>query len=381
MEVEECRPIAMDLLNRDAGIATEGGMLEAHPSVKRDPRYPAAPESFVDVGLTFQTGDVFVSPNKREESERTIERLVDLIFDHPFHTPTVDEMAMYSAYGFALRSAALSRRVGAVITTKDGDVIAGGSNDVPRFGGGLYWAEQSPDARDFQVGFDSNDVARREILMDLLNRLSSSDWLEAGLGKLSPEELLKRALEVEALGSARLLDVIEYGRAVHAEMAALSDAARRGASVQGCTLYCTTFPCHECARHIVASGIDRVVYIEAYAKSRVAELYADSIGLAARATDVGERVSFEPFVGIGPRRFTDLFSWVPRKKVDVEDVEDRLSGDVVEWDIAEAEPRETIVNRLEEYYETQVAAIRGAQERADELLEGLITDYRSSRTT
>lgn len=54
---------------------------------------------------------------------------------------------------------------------------------------------------------------------------------------------------------------------MHAEMFAITDAARRGLSVRDATLYCTTFPCHMCARHIIASGIRKVVYIEPYPKS------------------------------------------------------------------------------------------------------------------
>src|SRR5579871_385409 len=69
------------------------------------------------------------------------------------------------------------------------------------------------------------------------------------------------------IGGAQLLNVIEYGRCVHAEMAAIVDAARRGVAIAGCTLYTTTFPCHECARHIVAASIRQVVYIDPYPKS------------------------------------------------------------------------------------------------------------------
>jgi deoxycytidylate deaminase len=71
----------------------------------------------------------------------------------------------------------------------------------------------------------------------------------------------------------------DYIRAVHAEMAAITDAARHDISITGCTLYTTTFPCHDCAKHIVASGIRRVVYIEPYRKSLVQEFYPDSIAV------------------------------------------------------------------------------------------------------
>jgi hypothetical protein len=35
---------------------------------------------------------------------------------------------------------------------------------------------------------------------------------------------------------------------VHAEMAAITDAVRSGVSTQGCILYTTTFPCHDCVK-------------------------------------------------------------------------------------------------------------------------------------
>ena len=57
------------------------------------------------------------------------------------------------------------------------------------------------------------------------------------------------------------MDALEYGRMVHAEMSSLCDAARLGHMFQGGTLYCTTFPCHMCAKHIVAAGIARVVTV------------------------------------------------------------------------------------------------------------------------
>jgi cytidine deaminase len=83
------------------------------------------------------------------------------------------------------------------------------------------------------------------------------------------------------------------------------DAARRGVAVNNSILFSTTFPCHECARHIVAAGIRRVYYIEPYPKSLVNELYPDSIRIEGNET--GDFVSFVPFVGVAPRRYQDVF--------------------------------------------------------------------------
>ena len=52
--------------------------------------------------------------------------------------------------------------------------------------------------------------------------------------------------------------------AVHAEQNAIIQAARVGCSVEGCTLYCTHQPCVICAKIIINSGIERVVYKEGY---------------------------------------------------------------------------------------------------------------------
>jgi hypothetical protein len=89
-------------------------------------------------------------------------------------------------------------------------------------------------------------------------------------------------------------------------MEAILACARTGTSTVNGTLYCTTFPCHNCAKHIVAAGIKRVVYVEPYPKSKAGELHNDSIEIDGDGC--GDKVSFVPFVGIGPRRFIDLFS-------------------------------------------------------------------------
>ena len=51
---------------------------------------------------------------------------------------------------------------------------------------------------------------------------------------------------------------------VHAEQNAISDAARRGVSLSGCTAYITHFPCVNCAKLLAASGIAKVKYLHDY---------------------------------------------------------------------------------------------------------------------
>lgn len=49
---------------------------------------------------------------------------------------------------------------------------------------------------------------------------------------------------------------------IHAELNAVANAARCGASTLGGTMYLTLAPCIACARVIVASGMAEVVFIE-----------------------------------------------------------------------------------------------------------------------
>ena len=51
---------------------------------------------------------------------------------------------------------------------------------------------------------------------------------------------------------------------IHAEMNALIWAAREGISVNGATIYVTLEPCSECSKNLIASGIKRIVYANAY---------------------------------------------------------------------------------------------------------------------
>src|SRR5262249_43222242 len=135
--------------------------------------------------------------------------------------------------------------------------------------------------------------------------------------QLEPEQL---PLVVKACEETRLLDITEFGRAVHAEMDAMLSCGRAGIDTIGSTLFSTTFPCHNCAKHIIAAGVKRVVYIEPYEKSQALDLHDDAIVIddqgdgSSRAdrdeeyARAAKKVVFEPFMGIGPRRFFDLFS-------------------------------------------------------------------------
>ncbi len=51
---------------------------------------------------------------------------------------------------------------------------------------------------------------------------------------------------------------------VHAEQNAISDAARRGVSLEGATIYITHFPCINCAKILAAAGVRCIKYRRDY---------------------------------------------------------------------------------------------------------------------
>lgn len=65
-------------------------------------------------------------------------------------------------------------------------------------------------------------------------------------------------------------------RTVHAEQNAICQAARRGISIEGATLYCRMTPCRTCAMLIINCGITRVVCEKKYhAGAESEQMFAD----------------------------------------------------------------------------------------------------------
>jgi deoxycytidylate deaminase len=258
---------------------------------------------------TFHLADFFVQ--MRDDAQSTdyvkeqIKRFVDVLFGRRMITPTRQEHGMFLAHAAALRSADLSRQVGASILDAHSDLMSIGGNEVPRATGGQYWGEDTSDERDFKYhgGADWNERKRIEALKEILE---SSDPKWVGLDAGGKKERLRK------LELTRVANLIEFGRPVHAEMEAILSAARHGVSVRGASLYTTTFPCHNCAKHIVGAGIVEVFFIEPYPKSLASELHADSLVLVEDPADndASVRVKLRPFVGVAPRRYSALFSIV-----------------------------------------------------------------------
>ncbi|WP_437486723.1 anti-phage dCTP deaminase [Sorangium sp. So ce1014] len=233
-------------------------------------------------------------------------RLLQLVFDVGIVSPSTDEFGMHVAFEAAARSACLSRQVGAAIFSSRGTVLATGCNDVPKFGGGLYTSETLEDKRCWTLGAKCyNDDEKSLIVEQLLSVLNEIPAIKANAD-------IKQEIK-KALGKTRINGLIEFSRAVHAEMDAILAVARAGETgLVGATIYTTTYPCHNCAKHIIATGIKRLVFLEPYEKSLARKLHNDAIKDPGKSSD---GVEFDSYSGVAPRRYNYFFAMKrPRKE-------------------------------------------------------------------
>jgi deoxycytidylate deaminase len=267
---------------------------------------------------TFPLADFFI--NATLDIENQLTRFVNLVFQEPFTTPTKDEYLMFVAKATALRSCDLSRQVGAVIANELGWILATGCNEVPMPGGGFFEEPMAKvlDNRDHKKQFDPNYIEIQRSLIEFISLLKEAHVIN---DEEDEKKLVDRILHGEfkkLMSNARVRNLIEFGRVVHAEMHAISQAAAAGRPVKDAILYVTTFPCHGCARHIISSGIAEVVFIEPYPKSLTLHLYEGEISMVDAPS--GEHtvrpkapVKFRSFHGISPTLYQRVFRHRPRK--------------------------------------------------------------------
>ena len=253
------------------------------------------------VSKTAYLSDFFIRNDGQNDVRlnSVVDRFLEVVFNISVHTPTADEAGMYAAVSAASKSACLSRQVGAAIYSEKDELLGVGWNDVPKGLGGLYSAKDGDnDHRCFKWRgrVCHNDRKKEELYTKIFKQLSQEGLLIKGVDPaMLRDQLLKTPVK----------DLIEYSRSIHAEMEAIVSAARSGKhGVVGGTLYTTTFPCHNCARHIVAAGISRVYYVEPYAKSLALDLHDDSIGVTDREEG---KCLFLQYEGVGPDSMLKLF--------------------------------------------------------------------------
>lgn len=296
-------------------IKTGGGMerAQAMSIMKRD--YDEQKKMGQQVSKTFSDCDFFInySDSNPQRLKKTILRYLDCLFSTDLVTPNSTEAAMYKASSISANSGCLSRKVGAALIAQSGELISVGWNDVPKFGGGLYGEDQKigPDntnsdhrCYNYAPAGCRNDQEKKQLVGEIIAMLGKAKLLRKGT---TAQHVLS------AIDGSRVEALIEFSRAIHAEMEAILSAARIGSGgLSGSRLFVTTFPCHSCARHIIAAGIHEVQFIEPYPKSKAIDLHGDAISLDIR--EKGKKVIFNQYEGVAPKNVYRFFKTIPHDK-------------------------------------------------------------------
>lgn len=287
---------------REASLRSQG-LLPAEIAILMDRDSGEELDEGQTVEETFPQCDFFLRTDSSTETQLRgrVERFLHLILGTQVITPTRAETAMYAAASAAGNSACLSRQVGAAVTDAEGEVLAIGWNDVPKAFGDLYVTDLALDP--------SGDHDKRcwnhggKCYNDEEKTLLAEHVIDA-LGDIVPSGQRERALQ-NVLRNKKLRGLIEFSRSIHAEMHAILTALRqKGDRVRGGRLYVTTYPCHSCARHIIAAGINEVYFIEPYKKSLATKLHGDAMTESEQA---GDKVRVVPYDGVAPTRYLSLF--------------------------------------------------------------------------
>lgn len=108
----------------------------------------------------------------------------------------------------------------------------------------------------------TDDPKGKVILQSAVGAVIEKDGkiLARSANVLPPGLKLKMEKDGQSISEEERYHVIE-----HAERSAIFKGYRSNAELNGATIYCTRFPCSDCARAIVWSGITRAVFAGGFA--------------------------------------------------------------------------------------------------------------------
>jgi dCMP deaminase len=148
--------------------------------------------------------------------------------------------------------------------------------------------ENSNKIKDFP-GFDASEFANNRPSWDeyfiKISRLaasrSSSNKLKVGCIIVKENRIVSSGYNGHFSGCEHITITRDNHEVsiVHAEMNAISDAAKRGVSIDNSTAYITHRPCLNCTLLLIASGIKCIIYDEEYKNDEIATKLLDISGV------------------------------------------------------------------------------------------------------
>lgn len=223
--------------------------------------------------------------------------------------PGTNEKLMTLAYLESLSSSCIQRKVGAVIATKEGDIISSAFNDVPpneescldKYGEcyrKYMNKEYSKQIKHCPSCGESVEIRCNNCQEEIDVYTRKCPYCGAKIND-SCTNCKREIFEIftpagkKAIG--KLLDVC---RSLHAEENAILRVAKVGGrSLKKTTLYCTTFPCNLCANKISEVGINKIVYSESYPMEEAKKILR------------AKKVTIEKFEGVKSCAFFKLYGY------------------------------------------------------------------------
>ncbi len=217
---------------------------------------------------------------------KRFDQYLKLLTGEELRSPTQDETNMASAYTFALNSLCLKRQVGAAIIDQRGKLVATGYNENPE--------PLAPCIKKFE--FCYKDQWLVEHVKSMVDKKMECVYCRAEIRSETLKENTKCPKCNQNLAKAYAPDRgMSRCTAIHAEQMAILNAT--GRNIENGTLYTTTFPCLQCAKQIVYTGIKKVVYIEHYPDEDSEKFLKDF-----------SQIEVKMFEGIKARAFERVFS-------------------------------------------------------------------------
>ena len=221
-----------------------------------------------------------------------IKQYIELMRDPEYRQPTDLELYMHLAYAVSLKSSCNKRQVGAIIVSEgmpERYVLAAGCNNVP---------SGAPICTELGGRSNPRFCAKDSYELQTLKTMKYCPRCGTELNVTSVEVVPYRCPKCNArlprdFTPGKLLDLC---RAVHAEEAAILQAAILGSSsLNGATLYTTTFPCLLCCKSIINAGIKKIFYREPYPMDESVKMLQNGV------------VTLEKYEGVNAWAFDKMF--------------------------------------------------------------------------
>lgn len=248
-------------------------------------------DSGQNVSKIYHRSHFYFNLDKTESDlESQIHKFFKIILGKYKDYPTQSEFGISIATQTSVRSTFPNKRhVGAAILSSNGETISTGSIRAPS-------KSSNTKILDEEKINDGYDYFKKQ----------TKQW-EEFLEKIEKDSTTPLNKKKDAHELRKFINsTLDFHPCTHAEISAILDAAKLGTSIRGASFYTTLYPCHLCAKDIISAGIEEVVYLEAYPKSKNEQLYPHNI------TDHHEsgtdKIVFSPFFGVGPERFHFYYS-------------------------------------------------------------------------